>query len=107
MSGRCNSFQIDEGIHVEGNGITLDIILKSFRGGRRNRSAILEIIENEASRLFHISYWEPSQEIIPGVSIQIASGKRVRVGSVALSYYCGDGFAHEWRTYPQFLDNND
>ena len=82
--------RINHGMHIEGRGITLDFIVRSFTGSRRFREADIEILDStDLDRFIHLSHSDNSYvQIIDGVTINIIKiGKKSGGGRVSM-FYC-------------------
>lgn len=90
----------NEGVNIEGNGRTIDIIVRRIGGTKRRREAYLEIQGVPNIKNLHLKYSDGLVKITDGVEIGIrdnvvASGKRAE-----FHYRVASIYSIKYREYP-------
>ena len=102
MATGYHDFKENHGMHVEGHGKTIDMIVSSISGTRRFREADIKILDStEPDRVVHLSHSDNSPvQIIDGVTINIIKrGKKCGSGAVSIFYSIGVGYTYMPREY--------
>jgi len=78
--------KINEGMHVDMEESSLDIIVRSFEGSVRRRKAKFEVRLNGEIQFVELSWNQDFYEITPGVKIKVRQGATSR-NMVPVVYY--------------------
>ncbi|HLC87301.1 MAG TPA: hypothetical protein VJH65_03450 [Candidatus Nanoarchaeia archaeon] len=87
------SHRVNEGMHIEGKGISVDVIVKEIGGDIKFRTAILEIKGVENLHYLNIKWFDGLVKIIDGVYVgvrdkRLSSKDKIRMHYSANDEYC-------------------
>lgn len=91
--------KINEGVHIDGKGKSIDVILRKVGGSRRKREAYLEISGVEGLHTLKVAWYAGLIEIVPGVDIEVVTGANPRSDRVKFHYDMTEDFLLSRRRY--------
>lgn len=105
MPGFVRRLKINEGIHVEGDGRTIDIVIRSIYMVHDEKVTIFEVNGVKGLEYFVLTYSKSDMNSIPDMSVGIAEqssrkkGKGRRNNTVNISFFAKEGYQAYRRMY--------
>ncbi len=92
-------YKLNNGLHIEGNGASLDIILRQIDGAGKEREAALEIISQQERKIIYLKNNTDPKEIYENIRIKVLRQKEGKGRSVSLLYIMPENYAISHKTY--------
>ena len=106
MPGFCKRLKVNDGVHIEGDGQTIDVVITRIFSGHWKKQVFFKVKGFEGIERFMLDYNSEDMEDIPHVKIGIAEKTNVRSDGTLrgrnVSLFCavGDGYQIDPRQYP-------
>ena len=99
MPGYMRCFKENQGTHIEGNGESIDVVVRKIINSGPQKEANIEIIGIPGLKEVHLSPSNRDVDLIPGIKLGIVHRERKSGRPVYLSYYCEEGYSLKPKNY--------
>lgn len=96
----CTKHRVDEGLHIEGKGHSVDIIVRDIEKAKKIKAAILELRGIPATTNLYLKPADGLVELIDGIQIAVTNNNnKSSIREVEIYYRTSKGFTTEKRRY--------
>ena len=88
--GWFTGHKVNEGVRIEGNGASVDIIVRAIMGSRIQREADLEIRGIPYLQALHIKHSDLLVKLEDGIGLRVYNGIRHASNQITLCYILSD-----------------
>jgi len=81
------SHKLNQGMHIKGNGLSIDVIVVAIYGTRSCREACLEIIGVTGTNMIGVSYSKGLVKLIEDIEVGILNIKKSKDASNSVTIY--------------------
>jgi hypothetical protein len=106
MAGFCRRLKVNEGVRIEGDGQTIDVVIIDIYIAGNQKQVFFRVDGFEGLERFMLDYHSKDMEEIPGVRIGVAERTNTRVEkeprgrTINLACFVEDGYEINRRKYP-------
>ena len=99
VTKRRRRYKLNNGLHIERNGTSLDIIVRQINGTSREREAAFDILSPQERKTVYLKNNDEPREVYENISIKVLKQKRGKGESVSLLYIVPEDCTVTYKTY--------